>query len=105
MEDVVEGGLRRAAQRVGGAQRVEPVLQDVVIGGRERDRAELVAELVDLVELVGVVGRRALPQQLRRLVQRPAVEVVHFSTGTASRAGSKSKRLESWKRKVLRNRR
>jgi hypothetical protein len=60
VEDVMDRGLRRAAQRRVGAERVEAVLEDVVVDRRERDGAELVAELVDAVELVGVVGFGAL---------------------------------------------
>jgi hypothetical protein len=76
VEDRVQRGLRRTPQGMGGAERVEPVLQDVVIDGRQRDGAELVAELVNPVELVGVVGLGALVDQDGGLVQRPAVKRV-----------------------------
>ncbi len=66
LEDAVDRGLRGAAQGVVGSRGVEPVLQDVVVGRRQRHRAELVAELVDAVELVGVVGGRRRRGPARR---------------------------------------
>ena len=52
-----------------------------MIDGRKRDRAELIAELVDAVEFVGVVRGGGFAEQGRRLVQRPAIERVHLRDG------------------------
>ena len=68
--------MRRTPEGMRGAEGVEPVLQDIVIDGRQRDGAELVAELVNPVELVGVVGLGALFDQDGSLMQRPAIKHV-----------------------------
>jgi len=60
-----------------------------VVGGRESDRAELVAELVDAVKFVGVVGFRALGDEHRGLVQGPAVQHVHMCDGHRLAGGVK----------------
>jgi len=67
-----------------------------VIDLRERAGAKLVAELRHTVELVGVVRLGAGAQELRGLVQGPAVECVMFSTETVWRPGSKSNSVEIW---------
>ena len=64
-----------------GAEGVEAVLQDIMVNSRERDGAELVAELVNAMELIGVVGRGAFAQEDSRLVQGPAVEEVELRVG------------------------
>ncbi len=63
---------------MGGPQGVEPVLQDVVVDRRKGDGAELVAQLVNAVEFVGVVGPGAFVDQHGRLVQGPAVKRIHL---------------------------
>ena len=81
MENLVESRLRGAAERSVRAERVEAVFEDVVVNRRERDGAELVAELVNAVEFVGVVGLRALVDEGGGLVQCPAVEGVELFDG------------------------
>ena len=81
MEYVMDGRLGRAAQGMGCSEGVKPVLQNIVIGGRQRDRAEVVTELIDTVELVVLKCLGALVDQDRGLVQRPLVEHIQLRHG------------------------
>jgi len=77
-----------------GAEGVEAVLQDVVVDGGKGDRTKLVAELVDPVELIGVVGLGALVNEERGLIAGPnGPSTSILSSGTACLAASKSNRF------------
>ena len=73
--------LRAAALGGAGGERVEAVLEDVVVGRGERDRAELVHELVDAMILVGLIGGGGGVDELGGFLQRPAVERVELVGG------------------------
>ena len=76
LEDMIDRRLRGAAQRALGAVGVEPILENVVIDGRERDRAEGIAQLVDAVKFVSLVGGGAFLDERGSVMQGPAIEGV-----------------------------
>src|SRR4051812_1822297 len=78
---MVQRRLGRAPEGMPRAQRVKSVLEDVMVGRRERHRTELVAELVDPVKFIGFAGLGAGGDQPGRLLQDPAVKGVELLEG------------------------
>ena len=106
MREVVERlpqhGLRRAARRIVGRQRVEAILRDVEEHRREVDGAQVEQAVERAMEQERLVLARIRSTRAPRWAANARSTRVSRSGGSASAAGRSRSRLPSRKRNVFR---